>query len=462
MNNSQNIKIPYWKKSLHGILVKIESKISKLRKRFVVNPEIHFFTSQPLRQADRLLKKLYPNDEFYRSARYAWVRPEDAKKLYLYGCARQVIKSTMVLLENEEHIFEKPKKGSIDTVGRAILESITDIQNIIIRKHIELLTNLLNFSNFNKEESYRIFLNLENLEHFVGRQGDFKDFYESVSGNIQHSIDDFSKRIEDDLKLLNVSELWFLRDGWKKKVKNFAPPLLTSIRKRYMTALPFATDDERIMMGVSYNELFGDVSVSAHASAGSRIQSRHYKFSTIQGNMSVISILGQHIISRANQLMGFDDSEDLVKKMHEQGTSDATKLLQRNRKTFQIGDIVLATGDLAEIVESKVSKFGYASCKVKFLTRPPLPDVPEDWLPVAFVVSILPKSKVRGFMFDNKNYQNLPKEVKDVLEIMRKEPDDKIIKYASGALASMHQHGVLIPALIKSGYLQRRDVEEDE
>lgn len=458
----EETKIPQLKQKLSHILIKIEGRISKWRKKLKVNPDIDFFVAQPIRQADRFLKKLYSDDDFYRSARYAWVSPDTAKKLYLYGCARQVVKATMVLLQNKEHILEKPKKGSIDSMGRMILEGIIDEQNIIIRKHIELLANLLNFSRFNKDEAYRLFLNLENLEHFLSRQGDFKDFYESQSVNIQHSINDFLDRIKEDLKNLKVSETWFLKKDWEKKVESFAPPLLTSVRQRYKSALPFATDDERIMMGLSYSELFGDISVSAHASAGSRIRDHHYRFSTIKDNISAISILGQHIINRANQLMGFDDSEDLIKKMLEQGTSSASKLLQRDRKTFQPGDIVLAIGDLAEIVECKISKFGYSSCKVKFLTRAPLPDVPEDWMPTAFVISILPKSKVRAFMFQDKRYENLPQEVKDILEKIKQESDDKIIVYARGALVSMHNYGILIPALLQSGYLKQRDIDEEE
>ncbi len=56
---------------------------------------LNFFISQPLKLVDRFMKKLYADDEFYRSTRYALVA--DAKSLYLYGCARQVMKGGQVL-----------------------------------------------------------------------------------------------------------------------------------------------------------------------------------------------------------------------------------------------------------------------------------------------------------------------------------------------------------------------------
>ncbi len=451
-----------WRIKLSSILLKLESFFSRWRKKLNNDREIFFLISRPIRQADRFLKKLYPDDDFYRSARYAFVSTEDAKKLYLYGCARQVVKASMVLLHNEEFILEKPKKEDIDSTGRAILESVIDEQNIIIRKHIELLVNLINFTNYNKKEAYRIFLNLENLEHFLGRQSDFKSFYENKSENIDFSISNFVERINNDLKVLGTSSLFFLKEDWSKRVMSFTLPLFKSARQRYMLALSTATAEEKIVIGVSYDALFSDISVSAHATAGSRIQERHYKFSNIRNNISMISMLGQHIMNRANQLMGFVDPENLMEKMQKEATSEAPKLLANAMKVFETGDIVLAMGDLAEIVEIKVSKYGYSSCRVKFLTKPPIDEIPEDSLPCAFVISILHKRKVRDFIFKDRGNQLLSEEVNDILELMKKEPDEKIIIYVRNALIDMYKKGILIPLLLQTGYLKRRELPVGE
>ena len=138
MSTRNHKPIPFWKQKLYHLLLKLEGRLSKWRKHIIVDPETCFFLSQPLKQANTFLLKLYKDDSFYSSTRYAWVSPEDAKKLFLYGCVRQVIKAGITLMENEEHVLETPKEKDIDTIGRTIIESIIDTQNIILRKHIEL------------------------------------------------------------------------------------------------------------------------------------------------------------------------------------------------------------------------------------------------------------------------------------------------------------------------------------
>lgn len=230
-----------------------------------------------------------------------------------------------------------------------------------------------------------------------------------------------------------------------------------------MEALPYATDDEKIVLGSSYNEFFGDFSASAHASAGRPINERRQKFNTIKRNISFISLLAQHIISRANGLINFDDPNDHIQRMAKEGVSDASKLMLRFRKIFNPGDLVLAMGDLCEIMECKQSRYGYTSCRIKFLTRPPLPETPDDWLPVAFVAMVLPKSKVRQFLFKNKDNPDMPQELKDILGLMEKESDDKLMEYAKGATIKLYQDGILISMLLHSGIIKRKeDLEEDD
>jgi len=459
MSNENEPKIPIWKKKWHDFLLKVEGKISKWRKHTIVDLQTHFWVSQPLKQANTLLSKLYKDDNFYFTARYAWTRPEDSKKLLLYGYARQVMKTSLTLLENEEHILEVPKKESIDTLGRIIIEGIIDTQHIILRKHIESLINLINFSNFDKGETYRIFLNAENLEHFLGRQSDFGAFYESRSGNIDSSIKTYSDRIHEDIKTLGTTNIWFLKKDWANRK---SPPIFESMRKRFMEALPHATDDEKIVLGLSYDEFFGDFSASAHASAGSPIAERHQKFNTIKRNISFVSLLGQHIISRANRLMNFDDPNDQIQRMAKEGVSDAPKLMLRFKKVFNPGDLVLAMGDLCEIMECKQSRYGYTSCKIKFLTRPPLPETPDDWLPSAFVIMVLPKSKVRQFLFKNKDNPETPKELKEIFGLMEKESDDTLMGHAKNATIQLYRDGILIPMLLHSGIIKRKEDLEDE
>jgi hypothetical protein len=363
----------------------------------------------------------------------------------------------VVLLENEDHIQGLPRAGEVDALGRQIIESIIDAQHLILRRHLELLANLINFSQLNKGEAFRLFLSAENLDHFLGLQQDFGEFFESRSLNRDASIAGFAERIEEDLKTLGTIP-WFLRSNWKSIVRRTTPSVFASARSRIMAAMPHATADEKIMFGMSY-DFFSRFSVSAHAGAGSRADERQYRPAIIRQNLKTISLVGLHILSRMNQLMGFDDPSDFASRM--EGKSVSPELIKRWSREFEVGDVVFAMDDIAEVVGFKKSKYGYTSVTVKFLTRPPLPETPTDSLPCAFVGMIMPKRAVRGFLAGVRNKPGTPAELRETLEMMDKESDEILREMVSKALVEIHKHGVLIPWLLENGVLVRRGDEDD-
>ena len=128
------LKVSAWKRHLNLILLRAEGLLTRWRKRLQIDPEISFFVSEPIKQAHAFAAKLYPDDSFYLQTRYASVGPDDARKLFLYGCARQVVKTAPMLLSNEDNIQGLPRAREIDTLGRQILEALIDGQHIIIRR----------------------------------------------------------------------------------------------------------------------------------------------------------------------------------------------------------------------------------------------------------------------------------------------------------------------------------------
>ncbi|RJP44580.1 hypothetical protein C4587_01545 [Candidatus Parcubacteria bacterium] len=456
-DQQNHLKVAAWKRYLNWLFIRSEGLIGKWRRRLKTDPETYFFVSEPIKQANAFAGKLYPDDEFYFQTRYAWVSPEDAKKLFLYGCARQVIKATVVLIENEDFVQELPKNDDTDVLGRAIIESIIDAQHVILRRHLELLANLIGFSQSDRgNEAFRIFLNAESLDYFLGRQADFCEFFENRSANYDSSLSTFSKRIDEDIKALKTTP-WFLRENWKDLVKQTHPSVFTSARTRIMSAIPYATADEKIMFGMSY-EFFSQFSAAAHAAAGSRFDERHYRPKTIKGNIAMISMTGLHIISRLNRLMGFDDPSDFQTRMA--GKSVSPELIKRWSREFEVGDIVFAMDDVAEVTAFKKSKYGYTSVKIRFLTRPPLPETPEDALPCAFVAMVMPKRKVREFLFKNKGKPTTPIRLREALVEMEKETDNTLLKCARAAFVELHKNGILIPWLLQSGVIQRKKSED--
>ncbi len=125
------------------------------------NKQLEYFLSAPLRSANRLMEQLYSNDHFYETTTHAWVGEKDAKKLFLYGVCKEVLKVCIGLMGDREVLQETPE-GEPDRMGKIVNGSITDAQTYRVRKMIELLSLLILFDrNTKRDEEYRIFLSAE-------------------------------------------------------------------------------------------------------------------------------------------------------------------------------------------------------------------------------------------------------------------------------------------------------------
>ncbi len=399
---------------------------------------LKFFISHPLKLVDRFKKKLNVDDSFYRMAKY--VLAADAKSLFLYGCARQVNKACISLIHKEGLIkggpdnAGEPSTSERELIGRELIETFYDEQNLWIRKLIEILLSLINFQATNTNEAYRIFLSAENLDLFLGKQKEFRDFYGFTSGNVKSSIQSFVSRIEEDLTTLGVKNIWFLDN---KKMKSRTPSVFTSILSRYKQALPLATDEEKIAIGATYHRVFSMVSLSAHASIGSLPQ--EIRFKSLNSNVGHISILSQHILNRANNLMEFEEPES-IEKLLAKG-SIAPSLIKQLEKKFEVGDLVLAFNDLAEILEVRQSQFGYTSHRVKFLRKPPIPETPEDWLPSGDIVRLVAKTNIRELF--SKSSDKIPHHLKD--ELIMNRSDEQLYESTKKIFIDLDGRGLLIP-----------------
>jgi len=80
------------------------------------------------------MEKLFKDDGFYVSARYALVSPDDAKSLFLYGCARQVLKASMALMLYEEFTKESPENAP--DVERRAMKSATPQFRLSLKKNM--------------------------------------------------------------------------------------------------------------------------------------------------------------------------------------------------------------------------------------------------------------------------------------------------------------------------------------
>ena len=424
---------------------------------------LDFLLVNPMKSANRLMSVLYSDDSFYESATYAHVKPEDAKKIFLYGVCKEVLKTSMELIQIEDFL-----RGDLSSdhekiiIDKIIFSSINDNLALKLRKMIELLSLILLFhKNKSKEKEYRIYLNSENLEFFLSQQKDFNDFYskEKIS-NTQFSINMYKKRIDDDLKDLNVSDLWFLKTNNLNKLRY---PLLKTKKQLFKSALLAASDEEKLALGISYEKSYSSLSRSIHAIINShnyRIEENNYK--TVMKHYTHISLASMHIMNFAFKIAGLADPKGIESIMGSNfEKSDASNILDRYRKQYQVDDIVLTVwSDLVEIVDKSVSEYGYTAYKVKYISKPPLPDFNVDWLESRYVlIGLIKKSEIRTFYKSAGISENSNITEEDIQKILEA-PDEELLDTAKTALLEFHKLGILIPLLKQSGFL--KDIDDEE
>ena len=439
-----------------------EQKLANIKLNEEQNRKLDFFIATPLRSADRLMKQLYTDDHFYETATYAWVGEKDAKKLFLYGTCKEVIKSCIGLTNDKEFLQEVPnhKEKEPGRMEKIIIGGITDAQTYRIRKMVELLSLLILFDrNTKRDEEYRIFLSAENLDLDLARQEDFRELYEGRTiSNTQYSINNYTNRIQDDLKTLGVQGSWFLH---KDRLKNLKPSVFESKKKLFLSALLVANADERLALGISYGRGYSRTSQSVHPLLGSHDYGKDNNDTEhIITNFSYLSIICMHITHLAYKIAGIDDPEGITKFMGENfEKSEASKSIAKFKKELEVGDLVLTSRtDLAEIIDEHTSKYGYKAYKIKYLLQPPLPEFPEDWIESSNILArLMTKGWVRPFFEKNTSMDKMPQKVKEIWPEVMKQSDEELMKSVKHFFIDMHKHKILIPMLEESGFLKKHE-----
>ncbi len=419
--------------------------------------ELDFFITTPLRSANNLMNKLYSDDSFYETTTYAFVSPGDAKKLFFYGACKEVLKTCIYLMNNKEFLGGSINDKDFGIVEKVIMGSTIDTQTYHRRKMVELLSIVILFDrNTKHDEEYRIYKSAENLDLFLSRQSDFKELFNGkIILNTQHSIDDFIGRIDSDKKAIELTDVWFLNE---KKLKNQTPGIFKSKKGIYDSAMLVATPDEKIALGISYGRGYSRASQSIHPMLGSSNYGKEDNdIEHVLMNSIYMSIICMQIMHIAYKLTGFEDEFGLSKIM---GTnfekSEASKSIGVLQKDFDKGDLILTSWtDIAEIIDEETSKYGYKAYKIKYLLTPPLPEYPEDWIEAQNILArILSKKTVRK-MFNNMVIEKMSKDVIELWPDVLKQPDEELMKSAKHVFIDLHKANVLIPMLLKSGFLKK-------
>jgi len=378
----------------------------------------------------------------------------DSRAYYLYGVLDEVLKLSTAMLRWEGFLSD-PDKSEIEEVlkkehgshmMRVTREGLMDEQHLWSRKLVELLGDLLLFESTNTQEHYRLFLTCELLNAYLGLQRDFMDFFSCRNLNAEESIKLFCSTVKECSKSVDLKKVWFLNHStnWDKPLK--AGNLFCSTRARYKLALEQADANQKITLGVSYEKAYATPSRFIHANIGG--PSLETSRNTSRTISSHVILLCTQIILQAHKLAGVPltgDAEfvhNLVKTK-----ADATEALNSvSGKELDVGDIVFAYGeDLCIVTEKSKSAYGYTSYRVKYLTTPPLHEVPEDWYPARYVHLVCPHKKIREELIQIFE-THLPSHAKKIRTL----PDKDLLSLLAQSALQLYKEGVFHRLRMKS------------
>jgi hypothetical protein len=336
-----------------------------------------------LRQRLRIDEDLFRSHTFHTA-------PRD---FVLWTALDEVAKTAMFLMKLDGHLGDDPSEGAPkdDWIERTSSSLILEEERLRSRRLCELLSQLVLFAQRDEEPYYRHFLLLEELSAAHWYNEDLQTFHGARSAWVQFGIDRTADEVTTVEATIDFAHAWYAA---------YRPPFnaaqwrntLTSARNRIRTALLNMSDFERLSMGTTYDEAFGQPSAAIHYRAGRDTRSgRAGDADTVLAEASKLGMLGFCVIRRCFMLLGrpTPSPADQIARVLESNTEASRRFeLLNERPNIVVGDFVVAHGYLGEVMEEVTSAFGYRSLRVELIAERPLPDLAGDWFRARDVVRV--------------------------------------------------------------------------
>jgi len=300
----------------------------------------------------------------------------EPKKYFLYRILDEIQKAGLKILDWKEFLLE----GKLDDMHRIDFESIIDDQQFRARKLVETLVDAILFSTTNDQAHYGDYFHLHELNEYARSQEDRSEFFGFHNKNAEWVVNRILENVRDlETEGFDPRSRWYIRNGsvLNEKWKNKGVPF-SSFRDRYKMVLPIALPSELTIIGKSYVHAYGTskkVHFTPHDTSSN--------FSMEQAFLGVdkVGILIMALIVRCQILLNSipEGINKRYREMHDNNAMPAKLAQSLKAKPADVGDIVWIQGAYAEVIAITCSKYGYSAYHVKYIERPPLAEVPDDW-----------------------------------------------------------------------------------
>lgn len=349
---------------------------------------------------------------------------DDCRSYVLYIALDEVKKASIHLMRLRETLDEKEAtKQSTESsrIARLLTTSILEEQQMRVRRLLELLVTLILFANTNEQPYYRHLLLLEDLGQSLSENDDLQEFWGQRSANVDDHIRNQIKWIQQIEASVDLSRCWYLLNRKPIQASKQLSPghILSSFRSRLKEAFHLMTDAERIVAGYTYNWVYGSSSEAIHYRSN-RSDYRRPEEPII--NVKRLGLLINVILDRCYHLLGKPDAPRFKRISESLEHSDSSAMIRAATVgAGEVGDFVLVHGDIAQIMESKESQYGYRIYRVHYIAERPKQNIPDDWFPAPYIQVFYAKRRFDEKWASYVKSGDLPKDIRSVLENLTEE-----------------------------------------
>jgi hypothetical protein len=304
----------------------------------------------------------------------------DSRNVYIYRAIDEVQKAATCLIRWKEFFSDEDKSRYKKDVEKHMMritqQAVFDEQSLRCRKLTELLTDTILFLNTNEDIYFKDYFYLSDLAEFQSMQEDRGEFYGFANRNSEDHIQWLRKCI---LKLektgLDINKRWYLSEA--KPITSLTKVKLSSFRSKYKKIAKTQGPEIITLLAKYYLQAYGE-SRFIHFSANDT----SYGFSDDSPVMKAnkVALLMTNLIVKLQELslLKFDQSNDILSEIRS-GIAAAKLYTNLTMPPVHIGDYVLVWGDLGQIIGERKSKYGFFCYHVRYIDKPPLENITDDW-----------------------------------------------------------------------------------
>jgi hypothetical protein len=355
------------------------------------DPMVEMFIRVALRGALELREHLRLDETNF--VRVSGQAHADGRAYVMYAMLDEAQKAGLHLILLKE-LFERDEiDPHADLESRLIVTHVLEDARARTRRLVEAFVRLVLFESTNEQAYYRHFLATEELRDAIYQNEDLEEFHGARYANLDESIRWSAERCVELQAGVDFSRVWYLKRATPIPTPLPSPRELLryltvpSMRDMIKLALPRMTPNEKLAVGLTYDDAYSRPSEGVHFSPMSK--AHELREGEDHGGVTRVGLLTVALLDRVSRLLGQPEAPLLKKMTDALARSEAPRFMRDvTDRSLNVGDFMLAYGNLAEVVEVKTSPYGYRVYRGRYLADRPLPGIDEDWFLARGVVRL--------------------------------------------------------------------------